>query len=274
MSKLIKILMAVAAIYAVVAIFVFTQQRSFLYFPPNTYLPPEAVGVPEMEEIPISAGSMSWATAWWAPPTSPTGKIVMVFHGNGSAVFSNYHIYRDLIDAGHGVWGVGYPGYPGPSPERSAISQQSIVLAASLQYEAVQDRNDANAEIVYYGTSLGTGVAAQLARQHPPSLLIMDAPFNSTLDMGRRQMPFLPVGLLMKDTFESDKALADLEMPMIWLHGTNDGVIPVSQGQKLYDGYRGPKTAHIIEGGQHMNLWTLGGREITLAALSEETPPP
>jgi len=95
----------------------------------------------------------------------------------------------------------------------------------------------------------------------------MDAPFNSVLDMGRKQIPWLPVSLLMKDTFQSDKALAGLDVPLIWIHGTADSIIPIAQGQKLYDGYKGPKSAHIIEGGQHTNLWFLGGREIVLGAL-------
>ena len=72
----------------------------------------------------------------------------------------------------------------------------------------------------------------------------------------------------MKDKFESDKALAGLDVPMIWIHGTADRIVPLSQGRKLYDGYGGPKTAHIIEGGQHTNLWFLGGREIVLNALA------
>ena len=63
-------------------------------------------------------------------------------------------------------------------------------------------------------------------------------------------MPFLPAKLLMKDQYRSDQALKDLDMPLIWLHGTADEVISLKQGQKLYDGYSGPKSAHIIEGRQ------------------------
>ena len=130
-----------------------------------------------------------------------------------------------------------------------------------------RDKGIEPGRLVYFGTSLGSGVASQLAENHPPALLILDAPFNSILDMGRRQLPFLPVKLLMKDQYRSDEAIKNLNVPMIWTHGTADKVVPLTQGQKLYDGYNGPKSAHIIKGGQHTNLWGLGGKTIVLNAL-------
>ena len=87
--------------------------------------------------------------------------------------------------------------------------------------------------------------------------------------MGRKHTPFLPVKLLMKDQYKSDRALTGLDIPLIWTHGTADNVVPISQGQKLFDSYRGPKQAHIIQDGQHTNLWGLGAREIIITALTK-----
>ena len=254
------ILLAALTLYLLAAAVLFFAQRKILYFPPNLYLTPSAVGVAEMVEM--NGG----VDGWYAPPVQADGKVVMVFHGNASAVYSNHDIFRDIINEGYGVWSVGYPGYPGG---KGKPTQEKLTLAAQRQYDLLLAKGIKPENIIFYGTSLGSGVAAQLAATHKPALLIMDAPFNSTLDMGRSQVPWLPVSLLMKDKFESDKALAGLDVPLIWIHGTADRVIPISQGQKLYDGYDGPKSAHIIEGGQHTNLWFLGGREIVLGALAD-----
>ena len=253
------ILFAALSLYLIVASAVFIGQRKLLYFPPDIYLTPTAVGVPDMMEIREGAGG------WYASPTQPNGKVIMVFHGNGSAVYSNHDIFRDLMKNGYGVFSVSYPGYPGSEGQPS---QDGMVMAAKTQYEWVLAQGIKPENIIFYGTSLGSGVAAQLAVKQQPSLIIMDAPFNSVLDMGRQTVRWLPVSLLMKDKFQSDKALAGLDVPLIWIHGTADRVIPISQGQKLYDGYGGPKSAHVIEGGQHTNLWFLGGREIVLGALA------
>ena len=259
MKWLKRISLAALTLYIILAATVFMLQRKMLYFPPNLYLTPAAVGVPQMMEIREGAGG------WYAPPVDTNGKVVMVFHGNGSAIYSNNDIFRDLMENGYGVFSVSYPGYPG-SEEKP--SQEGMVMAAKTQYEWILAQGIKPENIIFYGTSLGSGVAAQLTAKHQPSLLVMDAPFNSILDMGRKQVPWLPVSLLMKDKFQSDKALAGLKVPLIWIHGTADRIVPIAQGQKLYDGYEGPKSAHVIEGGQHTNLWFLGGRDIVLGALA------
>ncbi|MFK7793187.1 MAG: alpha/beta hydrolase [Devosiaceae bacterium] len=251
-----------ATLYIAFTVFIYVAQRSLLYFPPDIYLTPEAVNVP-MTEIKNETGEI---ISWWAPPSSEDGKTVMVFHGNGSAIYSNHDIFRDLINTGHGVLSVGYPGYPGQGGE---TTKPNIVNSATAQYEWVRAQGIEAEDIAFYGTSLGSGVAAQLSIKNEPAILFVDAPFNSTLDMAQMRLPMLPVSKLMKDKFQSHIALKDKNIPLIWTHGTRDRVVPLSQGQKLFDDYSGPKTAHIIEGGDHINLWGLGGRKIVLDALSE-----
>ena len=247
-------------LYVLAIAAVYFGQRKLLYFPPNVYLSPSAMNVP-MEEIKNKEGEI---VSWWSPPQKETAKTVMVFHGNGSAVYSNHDIFRDLINAGHGVLSVGYPGYPG---RRGNPNQEDIIEAARSQYDWVRAQGIQAENIVFYGSSLGTGVAAQLTQYAEPALLFVDAPFNSILDMAKRTVRFAPVSLLMKDQYRSDLALKGKSIPLIWTHGTRDIVVPLSQGEKLFDNYEGPKTAHIIQNGEHSNLWALGGRDITLKAL-------
>jgi len=238
------IVLAALILYIILTAIVYTLQRQFLYYPPQLYLTPQAVGLVGFEEIVLQADNGDKLTALWSPPESQTDKVVMFFHGNGSAVFSNHDIYRDLAANGVGVFGVGYSGYPG---SEGVPNQPDIERAAEIQRDFLIGQGIIPQKIVYFGTSLGS---------------------NSILDMGRRQLPFLPVKLLMKDQYRSDKALKNLDIPIIWMHGTADRVVPLFQGQKLYDSYEGPKAAHIIQNGQHTNLWGLGGREIVLKALS------
>ena len=265
MKWLKRIVLALLVFYIVLVAFVYVLQRNFLYFPPQIYLTPEAVGLTSFKEVKIEGKGNLELTAFWSPPATDEHKVVMFFHGNGSAVYSNHDIYRDLADKGIGVLGVGYPGYPGSD---GRPSQDEIETAAALHRDFIINQGIDAIRLVYFGTSLGSGIASQLAEQHPPALLILDAPFNSILDMGRRQLPFLPVKLLMKDQFRSDLALEGLNVPLIWTHGTADRIVPLSQGQKLFEGYNGPKSAHIVKGGQHTNLWHLGGRDIVLEALA------
>lgn len=250
-----RIIFTALLLYMALAAIAFFAQRKMLYFPPSLYHPPPI----EMTEVRTTSGGLGWYS-----PAAQGRLTVMVFHGNASSIDSNTHIFRDLQAAGYGVWSVGYPGYPGTD---GTPTQTNLTRAAMEQYEHLSGLGVEN--IVFYGTSLGSGVATQLAAHHQPELLILDTPFNSVLDMARGQMPFLPVTALLKDKWQSDKALAGLDVPLIWIHGTADRVIPISQGQKLYDGYTGPKSAYVLDGAGHNNTWLSGGRNVVLTALGK-----
>lgn len=249
-----RIVFLAITVYVAFAAVAFFAQRKALYFPPNYYHAPPAGFV----EIRTDSNFLGWYS-----PAKNTQRTVMVFHGNASSIDSNLHIFRDLKAAGYGVWSVGYPGYPGT---QGPPTQKHLVAAAIEQY---QHLNRLGVEdIVYYGTSLGSGVAAQLTARHPPDLLILDAPFNSIADIGRETIVVLPTDVLIRDKWSSDKALKGSDAPLIWVHGTQDKIVPIQHGQKLYDGYAGPKYAHVIAGANHINTWLNGGRETVLAALN------
>lgn len=260
MGWLIKCLLTTLGLYLALMAIAFFGQRKLLYFPPADYISPEQAKLP-LQEITTSEGHLGW----YAPPRDGQS-VIMVFHGNASDIGSNTHIFRDLLAQGHGVFSVGYPGYPGNA--ETAPTQQGLTRAAQSQYDWLRTQDVSADRIIFYGTSLGSGVAAQLSRTRPPALLVMDAPFNSVLDMARAQTRILPVRLLLRDTWRSDLALAAYDGPLIWIHGDRDAVIPVQQGRKLYDSYDGPKSAHIISGSGHAGNWALGGRDIVLRALA------
>jgi len=242
-------------LYVALTAIAFFAQRKLLYFPPKYYHAPPI----SMTEVRTQANRLGWYS-----PAKNNRPTIMVFHGNGSAIDSNMAIFRDLQAAGYGVWSVGYPGYPGTE---GTPSQKNLTAAAIDQYKHLS--NLGVEEIIFYGTSLGSGVAAQLAAHHQPEILILDAPFNSIADMAWRNTPFLPTDALMLDKWTSDIALRGLDGPLVWIHGMQDRVVPLWQGQKLYDGYAGPKSAHIISGANHINTWQNGGREIVLTALNK-----
>jgi len=273
MRVLVWALGLVLVLYCLGLLFLYTQQRRMIYFPPQTYLSPSAVGVPMMEDIKLQDATSPDGTptdllAWWSPPATSDAPTVMFFHGNASAVFSNHDIYTDMIAQGYGVLAVGYPGYPGSGGQ---LSQRAMTASARAHYQWLIAQGIAPETISFYGTSLGAAIATQLAASHEPALLILDAPFNSMVDMVRKTVPVYGFDFLVKDPYRSDQVMATLDAPVIILHGTLDAVIPPSQSLKLHSHYTGsgPATRHVVEGGHHTDLWRLGGRDIVMTALAE-----
>lgn len=277
--------------YSVVCALAFWGQRSFIYIPPPNYSSPEAAGLSQMQEVNLSA----YTTSWWIPPVSTDNEVdnqannkigkpvILFFHGNGSAVYSNDHIFKDFIAQGYGLLSVGYTGYPHARQDGKALihkptthkptpsptpNQSQLLRDARRNYQFLRAENIKPEQIIFFGTSLGSAIAAQLSAEYTPALLIVDAPFNSLSDMARQTMPLLPTDWLLKDKFDSAKALQGLSMPLLWTHGTDDTIIPIAQGQKLYDSYQGPKSRHIIKGGKHTDLWQKGADNIIIAAIN------
>ena len=260
-----KILIAALTLYLAAMALLYTLQRRVLYIPPPSYFTPQDTGLQGVTEI-IEGGAL---IGWWSPPAAETAPVIIMFHGNGSAVYSGSDIVQTFQAQGYGVFVVAYPGYPGRDGKPS---QDSLVNAAVQARSYVQAQGVSPPRIIYYGTSLGAGIASQLAATRPPALLILEAPFESARARAQNMFPMFPSGALVKDQFRSDIALSNIDAPLLWLHGTADRVIPIDEGRALYNGYDGPKEKAVFTGGGHNNIWYIGGRDVILQAIEARFP--
>ena len=113
--------------------------------------------------------------------------------------------------------------------------------------------------IVYVGHSLGAAVAIELALSRPPMAMILISPFASVRDMANLTFPFRWAGWFLKDHYDSISRIQQLKMPILVLHGGQDGVVPIDQGRKLYMAANDPKRFQIIERATHNNMCEVGG---------------
>ena len=122
--------------------------------------------------------------------------------------------------------------------------------------------------IVLFGESLGTGVAVQMAVEHPVAGLILQSPFTSTIDVGQDKVPWLPVGWLMTHSFDSLSKIDRISAPLLLVHGEADRVVPARFGRELYEAAPEPKRAHFIPGAGHNDLYRFGISDVVLRFLA------
>ena len=72
------------------------------------------------------------------------------------------------------------------------------------------------------------------------------------VNMGKKYYPFFPVGLLLKDKFESYKKIKKVSIPVLVLHGKKDKIVPFAMGKKMYELANEPKFFYFQEYGDHM----------------------
>ena len=120
--------------------------------------------------------------------------------------------------------------------------------------------------IILYGESLGTDLATRIAAERASAGLILEAPYTSVLDIALTDYPFLPVRLLLSDRYETDKVLPQVKVPLLIIHGKEDGIIPVSMAQKLAKLANEPKRLVIFPEGDHSDLYVNGNNALPVVS--------
>ena len=136
-----------------------------------------------------------------------------------------------------------------------------LLLDAEAAYAFTTARYSAN-RIVVWGFSLGTGVAVALAADHPVGKLILEAPYTSIADVAAAAFPFLPVGLLIRDSFHSDQRIARVTAPLLMMHGARDPTIAIGFGERLFALAHEPKQFVRFAGGGHNDLDDYGAIDV------------
>lgn len=247
-------MMAVAAglvvllfLYIGFAAMLYFAQRSMMYFPETIHTSPAQAGLPEAEEIALTASDGVHIVGWHVPPRD--GKpVILYFHGNGGALRYRVQRFHELVKDGIGLVAIEYRGYGGSegSPSEAGLFADAD---AAYAFAAARYRPE---QIVLWGESLGSAVAVYLAAEKPVGRVILEAPFTSAAAVAALRYWFMPVRLLMKDQFRSDERIQKVAAPILILHGLKDQVVPYAMGEQMFD---------LIKAKKHIVRFLDGGHE-------------
>jgi pimeloyl-ACP methyl ester carboxylesterase len=204
-------------------------------------------GGPELLSLTQASGGPTRALYWRAPAGART---VVAFHGNGESIFDEVPLASELRARGLGVMLVEYRGYGltyGAPPTEEAVYADGEAAIAYLAARGV-GRDD----VALWGFSLGSGVAAEMARRGHASRLVLVAPYTSILDMGRRVAPMLPVSILMDHRFDTVSKANEIRAATLVVHGDADEVVPFEMGQAVARAIPGARLLRV-PGAHHMD---------------------
>ena len=259
-----KWLVIAAAAYGGLVALAYVAQRSLMYFPERLRTAPAEAGFPAAEEVVLDTADGEKVIAWHVPPRGDR-PVVLYFHGNGGALHYRVDRFRALTADGNGLVALSYRGYGGSS---GSPSEAGLIADATAAYAFAAARYPVE-RIVLWGELLGSGVAVALAASHTVGSMVLEAPFSSAVDVGVRAYWFLPVRLLMKDRFHSDRRIGLVTAPVLILHGARDAVVPIQLGEQLYALANEPKRFVRFAAGGHEDLDAHGAQEAFRAFLRE-----
>ena len=223
-----------------IAAVLYVTQRSLMYFPDTTHTTPAQAGLPQAEEVALTAADGVGITVWHVAPKDDK-PVILYFHGNGGALHYRVERFKKLIADGIGLVALEYRGFGGNA---GSPSEHGLIADAEAAYAFAAARYPAK-QIVLWGESLGSGVAVAIAAEKPVGRVILEAPFTSTAAVASIRYWYMPVRLLMKDQFHSDERIGKVTAPLLILHGFQDQIVPYAMGERLFELANQPK--HIVK---------------------------
>ncbi|BBD62483.1 hypothetical protein NIES2109_53270 [Nostoc sp. HK-01] len=263
--RLLVVGIIVAIAYCSICIFLFVQQPKFIFFPSRVIeKTPELFNLPYQEvwlPVKTSLGKVEKIHGWWIKANQPDAKVLLYLHGNGINIGANIAHTHRFYQLGFSVLLIDYRGYgrsQGDFPNEMRVYQDA---ATAWQY-LTQQQQIPPQQIFIYGHSLGGAIAIDLAVKHPQAAgLIVESSFTSLYDMvsTRKWFAIFPINLILTQRFESIKKVSQLQMPVLFIHGTGDSTVPSLMSQKLYDAAPEPKQLILVPGAEHNDVAVVSG---------------
>ena len=235
-------------------------ENMFFYPDRARYTQPEQFGL-RFEDVFVDSGGHR-LHGWWLPAaTTPALGSVLHLHGNAANVSNHLPLVAWLPPAGFDVLMIDYRGF-GRSEGRPTLDGCVEDAAAALAALRARPGTDPH-RLAVFGQSLGGATALRLLARDSAGvrLAIIDSAFDSYRAIARDAAlssvvlaPFLPLALPMLPPAADDPvtALAAVQVPLVFVHGTRDQVIKPAHSERLYAAAREPKQLLRVEGALHL----------------------
>jgi fermentation-respiration switch protein FrsA (DUF1100 family) len=238
-----------AAVYVMVFAGLYAGQRKILFRCDAAEVDPATLGL-KAKIVRLKTEDGESLVAWSIPP-APGRPLILYFHGNSGGIDLRIERFRGIAKAGMGLLAIEYRGY---ASSTGSPSERGLKLDGEAAYAAAIGSGVAPECIVPLGESLGSGVAVALAAHHKVGALVLDSPYSSIADVAAAAYWFVPVRALLRDPFRNDLLIGSVNAPTLMVHGTEDRVVPIRFGEKLFALANPPKEFWRVEGAVHLAL--------------------
>lgn len=230
-------------------------ERAMIFLPSRELAAhPGVVGL-KWEPVQLTTSDGVRLRAWWLPGPKEDTPVLLCLHGNGGNLASRLDKMVLLHAAGAAQLWVDWRGY---GESAGAPSEEGLYrdgLAAWAWLNAVKQVPPER--LVFYGESLGGGVAVELATRVGAAGLILDSAFTSVPDMAARVLPLFPSALI-KTRFDNKAKLPRVACPLLVLHSPQDDIVPFAMAQDNLSVHPGPKRLVELKGSHNEGFLETG----------------
>ena len=231
-------LLIILSIYLVMIGLLYLSQRSLLYFPSPAYDHDLDVFQIENEGERINVLVLN-------PNRS---NAIIYFGGNAEPVIFNAEPFAHHLTE-FTIYLVEYRGYGDSSGSPTEAGLFSDALAV---YDSIKPKHQ---QISVMGRSLGSGVATYLASQRSVHKLALITPFDSIANVAKKKMPIFPVGLLLKDRYDSAGRASMVSAEVFIAIAELDQIVPKEHAFELAAAFKDDQVeTQVLSGADHNNI--------------------
>ena len=248
MNYLVPLLLIFILFYLFILTYTYIFQRKLLYHPIENNYPGDQL-LAKIEKVKVKTKDNIELLSWFHNKNLEKYKTILFFHGNAGALDNRIHKINHFKDMDVNFLIVAWRGFSGNEgqPTEVGLYEDGKSAVRWLNNKGILDK-----DIIIYGESLGTGIAVEIAQNKNFAGIILESPFTSMVEAAKTKYPYLPVRLLLKDKYESDKKIKNIISPILIMHGKVDQIVPFYMGKKMYEIANEPKYSYFSNYDDHM----------------------
>ena len=178
--------------------------------------------------------------------------VAILHHGQDGNIGEHMGLVKTILMNGQSVLTYDYEGFgiSSGSPSIAGIIEDGQSAVDFL----VRTKKFKPNQIIQYGASMGSGVAAQVALTKGAAAVILIAPYTSLKKLAKETYPYLnlyPDFFFPADVGVYEFFTKNLVVPVLCIHGEDDQRISVSHTKLLEQTFGKRVTSYVIVPGKH-----------------------
>lgn len=235
----------------------------FFFQPMHPWLrTPNQIGL-KYEDVRIPTGDGLRLSGWYLPAQGKALGTILFLHGNAENISTHIGSVYWLPAQGFNVLAIDYRGY-GESEGKPSVPGAEEDIDSAMRYLLARSDIDPD-RIVVLGQSLGGALGmyyvAHSAYRKNIRAVVIDSAFSGYRDIAREKLRSSwitwlfawPLGFTVTADYRPLDAAPEIHpIPILFIHGDRDVVVPTHHSQLLFNAAREPKALWIVPGAGHI----------------------